>query len=123
VNERFVVTSQTDKGVVYGGVTVRVKAHGCADDVCTLGTGTVQQSHVVHGVKQLAVRGLKAVDFGNSTRNDNAHRIGHEVLFERFVYSLQLYFRFLDRLFDNFFDVFLARHNTPSTFRQIFSNK
>ena len=42
-----------------------------------------EQPHLVHGVEQLAVGGLEPVDLGDGAGDDNAHRVGHVVLFQR----------------------------------------
>ena len=51
----------------------------------------VEQAHLVHGVEQLAMRRLEAVDLGERTRNVGAHGVGHVVRFERFRDGLLRY--------------------------------
>ena len=59
---------------------MRIQLHRCADDVRGFGSCAVEQSHLVHGEQQLAVRGLEAVNLGNRTRENDAHGVGHEIL-------------------------------------------
>ena len=80
VQQRLIAARQAHHRVVDRGVAVRVELHGRADDVRGLGAVSLEQSHLVHREQQLAVRGLEAVDLGDGAREDDAHRIGHEVL-------------------------------------------
>ena len=83
-----VSAGQTDKCVVDRGITVRVEAHRLSDDVRTLDPSARKQTHFIHRIEQFSVRGLEAVDLGDRTRHDNAHYVGHIVLFYRFSYRL-----------------------------------
>ena len=74
-----VALGKTHHGIVNGGVAVGVQAHGLAHDVGRLGPPAGQQPHFVHGVEQLAVRGLEAVDLRNGPGDDDAHGIGHVI--------------------------------------------
>ena len=58
--------------------------HGAAHNVGAFRASALQQAHAVHGVQQLAVGGLKAVDLGQSAAHDHAHGIGHIIFFQRF---------------------------------------
>ena len=62
---------------------MRVELHRCADDVRRLCARAVQQAHLVHGKKQLAVGRLEAVDLRDGARENYAHRVGHEVFADR----------------------------------------
>ena len=81
--KRLVAGGQTHHRLVDRGVAVRVELHGLAHDVGALLALALQQTHLVHGVEQLAVRGLKAVDLGERTRDVDAHGVGHVVDLER----------------------------------------
>ena len=74
---------KTHHGLINGGVAVGVQAHGLADDVGGFRPSTGEQTHFVHGVQQLAVRRLEAVDLRNCPGNDDRHGIGHVVQFQR----------------------------------------
>ena len=69
--------------VIDGCIAVGVQVHRAADDVGALGTVALQQAHAVHRVEQLAVGRLEAVDLRQRAGNDNTHRIGHIVGFQR----------------------------------------
>ena len=43
----------------------------------------LEQPHPVHGVEQLAVRGLEAVDLRDGAGDDDAHGVGHVVGLQR----------------------------------------
>ena len=75
----LVAAGKTHHRLVDRGVAVRVEAHGLADDVRGLGARAAQQAHFIHGIQQLAVRGLEAVDLGDRARYDDAHGVGHVV--------------------------------------------
>ena len=78
-----VALGETHHGIVNGGVAVGVQAHGLAHDVGRLGPPAGQQPHFVHGVEQLAVRGLEAVDLRDGAGDDDAHGVGHIVGLQR----------------------------------------
>jgi len=78
-----VAPGEAHHGVVDGGVAVGVEAHGLAHDVGGLGPGSRQQTHLVHGVQQLAVGGLEPVDLRNSPGDNDAHGVGHVVGLQR----------------------------------------
>ena len=79
----LVARGQADHGLIDGSIPVGIEPHGLADDVGTLGARTAEQTHLVHGIEELAMRGLEAVDLGDRTGDDDAHGIGHVVLLER----------------------------------------
>ena len=81
--QRFVARRQAHHRLVDRGIAVRVELHGLAHDVGALLALALEQTHLVHGVEQLAVRGLKAVDLGERTRDVDAHGVGHVVDLER----------------------------------------
>ena len=81
--QRLVAGGQAHHRLVDRGIAVRVELHGLADDVGALLALALEQAHFVHGVEQLAVRGLKAVDLGECTRDVDAHCVGHVVDLER----------------------------------------
>ena len=58
---------------------MRVKVHGSAHDICAFCPGTRKQTHIVHGVKQLAVRRLEAVYLRYGAGNYDAHGVWHIV--------------------------------------------
>ena len=60
-----------------------VQVHGAAHDVGRLGACALEQAHLVHGVQQLAVGGLEAIDLGQGAGDDDAHRVGHIVGLQR----------------------------------------
>ncbi len=78
-----VAPGEAHHGVVDGGVAVGVEAHGLAHDVGGLGPGSRQQTHLVHGVQQLAVGGLEPVDLRNGPGDNDAHGVGHVVGLQR----------------------------------------
>ena len=81
--QALVGASHTHHRVIDGGVAVGVQVHRAADDVGTLGAVALQQPHLVHRVEQLAVGGLEAVDLRQRAGDDDAHRVGHIVGFQR----------------------------------------
>ena len=81
--QRLVAGCQTHHRLVDRGIAVRVELHGLAHDVGALLALALEQTHLVHGVEQLAVRGLKAVNLGERTRDVDAHGVGHVVDLER----------------------------------------
>ena len=82
MQQRLVAAREAHHRLVDGGVAVRIQLHRLADDVGALGALSREQPHLVHGVEQLAVRGLEAVDLGDGARDDDAHGIGHVVLLD-----------------------------------------
>ena len=115
MQKRLIISGKTNHSLIYGSVTVRIELHRLSYDVCAFCSRTCQKSHLIHCIKEFSVRGLKAVDLGNSARNYNAHGIRHIVFNERFgyrlccsngfvrLYILDIYFLFLCH--------FLIRHN------------
>ena len=91
--QRLIARRETDHRVIYRGVAVRVETHGLADDVRALCARAGQQTHLVHRVQQLPVRGLEAVYLRYCARHDDAHRVGHEVCLQRFGYGLLQHLR------------------------------
>ena len=81
--QAFVAAPHAHHGVVDGGIAVGVQVHGAAHDIGRLGAGALEQTHLVHGVQQLAVRRLEAVDLRQSAADDDAHGVGHIVGFQR----------------------------------------
>ena len=81
--QALVAAAHAHHGVVDGGVTMGVQVHGAAHDVGRLGACALEQPHLVHGVQQLAVRRLKAVDLRQSAADDDAHGVRHIVGFQR----------------------------------------
>ena len=79
----LVARRQAHHRLVDRGIAVRVELHGLPHDVGALLALALEQTHLVHGVEQLAVRGLKAVDLGERTRDVDAHGVGHVVDLER----------------------------------------
>ena len=82
VQQRLVAAREAHHRVVDGGVAVRIQLHRLADDVGRLRARFGQQTHLIHRVEQLAVRGLEAVDLRDRARHDDRHRVGHVVFFE-----------------------------------------
>ena len=78
-----VALGETHHRIVDGGVTVGIQAHGLAHDVGGLRPCSRQQPHFIHGVEQLAVRGLEAVDLRDGAGDDDAHGVGHIVGLQR----------------------------------------
>ena len=58
-----IAAAESHHSVVDGGVAVGVELHGGAHYVGTLGAFASQELHLVHGVQQLPMTGLEAVDF------------------------------------------------------------
>ena len=83
VQQGFVALGQTHHGLVDGLVAVGIQAHGLAHDVGGLGASAGEQAHLVHGVQQLAVGGLEAVDLRYGAADDDRHGVGHIVLVQR----------------------------------------
>ena len=81
--QAFVAAPHAHHGVVDGGIAVGVQVHGAAHDVGRFGACALEQPHLVHGVQQLAVRRLEAIDLRQRAADDNAHGVGHIVRFQR----------------------------------------
>ena len=81
--QALVAAAHAHHGVVDGGIAVGVQVHGAAHDVGRLGACALEQAHLVHGVQQLAVRRLEAVDLRQRAADDDAHGVGHIVGFQR----------------------------------------
>ena len=79
VEQSAVALGEADHGLVNGPVAVGVELHGRADHVGGLGAACAEQLHLVHGVQQLPVGGLEAVDLRNGAGDDDAHGVGHIV--------------------------------------------
>ena len=73
---------ETDHGLVNGTVPVGVELHGGPHHVGRLGAAPGEQLHLVHGVQQLPVGGLKPVNLRNGPGDDDAHGVGHIVDFQ-----------------------------------------
>ena len=56
-----------------------VELHGGAHYVGAFGALAPQELHLVHGVQELPVTGLEAVDLRDGSTDDDAHGIGHIV--------------------------------------------
>ena len=78
-----VALGETHHRIVDGGVAVGIQAHGLAHDVGGLRPRSRQQTHFIHGVEQLAVGGLEAVDLRDGAGDDDAHGVGHIVGLQR----------------------------------------
>ena len=74
-----VAAAEPHHGVVDGGIPVGVELHGSAHHVGALGALAPQELHLVHGIQQLPVTGLEAVDLWDSSADDDAHGVGHIV--------------------------------------------
>ena len=83
VQQGLVALGQTHHGLIDGLIAVGVQAHGLAHDVGGLGAAAGEKPHLVHGIQELAVSGLEAVDLRNGTGDDNAHGVGHIVFVQR----------------------------------------
>ena len=77
MEQSAVALGEADHGLVNGPVTVGVELHGRADHVGGLGAACAEQLHLVHGVQQLPMGGLEAVDLRNGAGDDDAHGVGH----------------------------------------------
>ena len=94
MEQRTIAPAETHHGFINGGIAMGVETHSLHNNVCGLGSAARQQPHFIHGIEQLPVRGLKAVDLRNRTRHDYAHGIRHEVDFQRLgdglLYNLRM---------------------------------
>ena len=79
VEQSPIAPGEAHHGVVNGDVAVGIELHGGAHHVGALGAGAREQLHLVHGVQQLAVAGLEAVDFRDGPGDDHRHGVGHVV--------------------------------------------
>ena len=71
VQQRLVALGQTHHRLVDGLIAVGVETHGLTHDVGALGAAAGQQPHFIHGVQQLPVGGLEAVDLRNGAADDH----------------------------------------------------
>ena len=83
VQQRFVSARQSHHCFIDCHITMWIQLHGGADHIGRFGPRTGQQSHLIHGVQQFAMRGLEAVYFGDRPGYDDTHRVGHIVFFQR----------------------------------------
>jgi len=83
MQQRLIALGKTHHGLINGGIAVGVQAHGLADNIGGFRPSTGEQTHFVHGVQQLAVRRLEAIDLRNCPGNDHRHGIGHVVHVKR----------------------------------------
>ena len=79
VEQGTVAFGEADHGVVDGAVPVGVEAHGLAHDIGGLGPGPGEEAHLIHGIQQLPVGGLEAVDLRDGPGEDHRHGVGHEI--------------------------------------------
>ena len=77
-----VAAAHTDHRIIDGALAVGIQLHGLTHHIGRFGAAAGEQIHLVHGIQQLAVRWLKAVDLRQSAGYDDAHGIGHEVFRE-----------------------------------------
>ena len=84
MQQRFVAPCQTHHGLVNGRIAMGVQPHGLTHNVCRLGPSAGEQPHLIHGVQQLPVRGLEAVNLRDGTGHNHGHCIGHIIEFQRF---------------------------------------
>ena len=83
VQQRAVALGKADHRVVDRGVAVGVQAHRLSDDVRALRARAGEKPHLVHRIEELSVRGLEAVDLRDGARDNDGHRVGHVVRFQR----------------------------------------
>ena len=83
MEQRAIAPGQADHGIIDGHISVGVELHGGPHHVGRLGPRLGQQPHVVHGVQQLPVGGLEAVDLRDGPGDDDRHGVGHVVQFQR----------------------------------------
>ena len=84
VQQGFVALGKAHHGFIDGLVAVGVEAHGLAHDIGGLGAPAGQKAHLIHGIEELSVGGLEAVDLRDGAGHDNAHGVGHIVAVQRF---------------------------------------
>ena len=92
MQQRLIASGQTDHGLINGRVAVGIQPHGLTHDIGRFGASAVQKPHFIHGIEELSVRGLEAVDFGDGTGDNHRHGIGHVVQLQGVT----------DGLFENF---------------------
>ena len=83
VQQRLVALGKTHHGLIDRLIAVGVQTHGLPHDVGGLGAAAGEQPHFIHGIQQLPVGGLEAVDLRNGPGDDDAHGVGHIVEFQR----------------------------------------
>ena len=83
MQQRLVAAGQTNHRLIDSLISVRVQLHRLADNIGGFGAGLREKPHFVHGIQQLAVRRLEAVDLRDGTRDDDRHGIGHVVGLQR----------------------------------------
>ena len=93
VQQRLVAAGEADHGLIDGSVAVRVQLHRLADDVGGFCAGLGEKPHLIHGVEQLAVRRLEAVDLRDGARDDDRHGVGHVVRLQRLADRLLKHLR------------------------------
>ena len=98
MEQGFVSSGQTYHSFVYSHISVGVQLHRLTYHVCALGSVARKKSHLIHSIKELSVRRLEAVYLGNSSRDDDAHYVGHIVFFDSVGNKLILYRRDYRRL-------------------------
>ena len=84
VQKGLIALGQTDHGFVDCRVAVGVQPHGLTHDIRRLGSATVQKAHFIHGIKELPVGRLEAVNLRNGPGYNHRHGIGHIVDFQSF---------------------------------------
>ena len=75
----FIIPCQTHHGFIDSTVTVRVQFHGLTNYIGRLCSVALQKAHLIHGIQQLSVGRLEAINFRDRTGNDDTHGIGHVV--------------------------------------------
>ena len=83
MEQSAVASAQAHQGIVDSCVSVGIELHGSPYYVGAFGAAAPQQMHLVHGVQQLAVAGLEAVDLRNGPGDDDGHGVRHIVDFQR----------------------------------------
>ena len=77
--QRLIARGETYHSLIDGRVAMGVQLHGLAHNIGAFGASAGQKSHLEHGVQQLAMGGLEAVDLRDGTGDNDAHGIGHIV--------------------------------------------
>ena len=72
---------------------MRIQLHGLPHNVSRLGPRSPQQLHLVHGVQQLAMGRLKAVNLWDGPGHNDRHGIGHVIDLQRLGDGLFQHFR------------------------------
>ena len=65
-----------------------IELHGLTHDVGGFCPRSGQQTHFIHGIKELSVGGLEAVNLRYGPGNDDRHGVGHVVCFQCLGYGL-----------------------------------